>query len=57
MKQFLLKLFADESGQDLVEYAMILALLAMGVIASARTVANGIAAVFTNVGTTLSSAS
>jgi pilus assembly protein Flp/PilA len=57
MKQFLLKLFADESGQDLVEYAMILALLAMGVIASARTVANGIAAVLTHVGTTLSSAS
>jgi Flp pilus assembly pilin Flp len=36
---------------------MILALFAMSVIVSARTVANGIAAIFTNVGTTLSSAS
>ena len=50
MKQFLLELFANESGQDLVEFAM-------SVIVSARTVANGIAAIFTNVGTTLSSAS
>ena len=57
MKQFLLELFANESGQDLVEYGMILALSAMSVIVSARTVANGIAAIFTNVGTTLSSAS
>jgi Flp pilus assembly pilin Flp len=57
MKQFLLELFANESGQDLVEYGMILALFAMSVIVSARTVANGIAAIFTDVGTTLSSAS
>jgi len=32
MKQFLLELFANESGQDLVEYGMILALFAMSVI-------------------------
>jgi pilus assembly protein Flp/PilA len=52
-----LRAFAtDESGQDLVEYALIAALVGLGVIASLKSVTTNVGTVFTTIGTTLSSA-
>jgi pilus assembly protein Flp/PilA len=49
------RLFKLENGQDLVEYALVIALIALGVTASMRTLATGIGAVFTRISTQLSS--
>jgi pilus assembly protein Flp/PilA len=48
-------LFTLENGQDLVEYALVIALIALGVTASMRTLATGIGAAFTRISTQLSS--
>lgn len=59
MKVFLLKLavkmkiLLDEEGQDLVEYALVLALIAFAATAGMATLASALNAVFTGVGTTL----
>ena len=44
----------DDSGQDLVEYALLLVLIALMTAASVRSVATSIGAVFTAVGARLS---
>ena len=46
-------LWADESGQDLVEYALLVALIAIIVIAALRILGPIIATVFNNIGTEL----
>ena len=46
----------DESGQDLIEYALICALIALGAIASMQAVANYINNAFSTIGSKLSSA-
>ena len=43
----------DESGQDLVEYALLGALMALSAVSSLKTVATGVAGVFTTVGSTV----
>jgi len=43
----------DDSGQDVVEYALVLVLIALMTAASVRSVATSIGAVFTAVGTHL----
>jgi len=48
-------LLAEETGQDLVEYALVLALIAFGCTASMQALAGGINSAFNNVSTTLSS--
>ena len=48
-------LMSREEGQDLVEYALVVALIALGAVASMKTLATGITAVFTNISTRLSS--
>ena len=60
MQTFLLKqyvrmqtLLADERGQDLIEYALVVALIAFGAAAGMETVANKINIAFTNIGTKL----
>jgi len=60
MKTFLLKryvqmqtLLADERGQDLIEYALVVALIAFAATAGMNTVANKINTAFTNIGTKL----
>jgi len=40
MKDLLRLLWQEQSGQDLTEYALLLALLALGAISSMRTLAN-----------------
>jgi pilus assembly protein Flp/PilA len=59
MKDYLSKLairmqvLLDEEGQDLIEYALVVALIAFTATAGMSTVANAINAAFSNVGSTL----
>jgi len=50
------QLSEDESGQDIVEYALLGALMALGAVSSLKTVASGVASVFTTVGSTITTA-
>lgn len=49
MINFLKNLHKEESGQDLIEYALIGLLIALGAIAGMTTVANSINAEFTKI--------
>jgi pilus assembly protein Flp/PilA len=42
-----------EEGQDLIEYALVVALVAFAATAGMKTLANGINNAFTNIGSTL----
>ena len=62
MKDILLKLYikfqdlvSQEDGQDLVEYALIVALIALACCAGMKSLATAISSGFTNLGTTLTS--
>ncbi len=46
----------DESGQDLIEYALVAAIIALGAVAAMTTLATGIGTAFTSVGTKLTNA-
>jgi len=50
------KLHNDESGQDLIEYALVAALIALGSVATMNTVATNISSAFSKVGSKLISA-
>jgi pilus assembly protein Flp/PilA len=52
-KQLALNLIADESGQDLIEYALVAALVGLGAVASMKTLSTSIGTAFTSIGTTL----
>ena len=56
MKQNLSNLMSDESGQDLIEYALVTALVALGAVAVLKTVSGNITTTFTSIGTTLTGA-
>jgi pilus assembly protein Flp/PilA len=43
----------DEKGQDLIEYALVVSLVALGAVASMSGVANAIKNAFTKIGTKL----
>jgi pilus assembly protein Flp/PilA len=45
------KLLADERGQDLIEYALVVALIAFAATAGMNTVATDINTAFANIGT------
>lgn len=49
------KLIVHQDGQDLVEYALVVALIALAATAGMNTLASDISAAFSTVGTTLSS--
>jgi len=49
-------LVEDDSGQDLIEYALIAALIALGAIAAMNSLATGISTAFSTVSSDLSSA-
>ena len=53
MKNLLKRLWSDEEGQDLVDYALLLVLLSLAAIGALGTLANAINAVFTKAATTL----
>ena len=47
------QIFRQENGQDLIEYALIAALIALAATAGMKTVATDINSAFTNIGTKL----
>ena len=53
MRDSLRRIVADESGQDLIEYALVVALIAFAAAAGMTTVATKINTAFTNIGTKL----
>jgi pilus assembly protein Flp/PilA len=53
LRSSLRKIVADERGQDLIEYALVVALIAFAAAAGMSTVATKINAAFTNIGTKL----
>jgi len=57
MKNLLLRLFNDADGQDLIEYALLAALVALGAVAGMQLLAGGINAKFSDVSTSLNNAS
>jgi pilus assembly protein Flp/PilA len=56
LRNLLSSLHESESGQDLIEYALVCALIALGAIAGMKTVADYINNAFSSIGNTLSSA-
>lgn len=52
----LIKLWKDESGATAIEYGLIAALIAVGVIAGANALSGSITTAFTDLGTTLENA-
>ena len=50
----MLQILKDENGQDLIEYALVVALIAFAATAGMKAVAGGINTAFTNIGTKLS---
>jgi pilus assembly protein Flp/PilA len=56
MRALVRALWKDESGQGLVEYALIIALVAVGLIAILLVLRNGIGNVFNNASTQLNNA-
>lgn len=57
LKQFFFKsqILHDESGQDLVEYALVLALIALAATAGMQSLAGSINNAFTGIGSKLAS--
>jgi pilus assembly protein Flp/PilA len=55
MKNQLRNLLRDESGQDLIEYALVAAVLALAAVAGMTTLASNISNAFSAVGSKLSS--
>ena len=51
-----LALLRNECGQDLIEYALVVALIAFAATAGMNTLATGINTAFTNISTTLNAA-
>ena len=49
-------MLSDDSGQDLIEYALIASLVGLVAVASLRTLNGAIATVFTNISNTLTGA-
>jgi pilus assembly protein Flp/PilA len=56
MLEVLRRLHKDESGQDLIEYALVAALIAFAAVSTMKTLANSINNVFSLIGNNLSNA-
>jgi pilus assembly protein Flp/PilA len=54
-KQMMKNLLNDESGQDLIEYALVAAVIALGCLAAMRSLAGSIGSGFNTVGNSFSS--
>jgi pilus assembly protein Flp/PilA len=57
MKNFMVRLWKEEEGQDLTEYALLLVLIALAAITVMGTLGNAINNVFSKASSTLTSAS
>jgi len=56
MKQLLKNLIAEDSGQDLIEYALVAALVGLGSVASMTSLASSIANTFNGISNALTGA-
>ncbi|MGH9690939.1 MAG: Flp family type IVb pilin [Candidatus Acidiferrales bacterium] len=56
MKNFLTRLWKEEEGQDLTEYALLLVLIALAAVAALGSVSSAIKSVFTNAAANLNTA-
>jgi len=56
MKQLLTRLATEDSGQDLIEYALVAALVGLGVVAAMRGLKSSIGSSFNGVGNSLTNA-
>jgi pilus assembly protein Flp/PilA len=56
MKQLFTNLMVEESGQDLIEYALVAALVGLGAVAAMKGLSNNIGNTFNSVGNSLTSA-
>jgi pilus assembly protein Flp/PilA len=56
LQRILSNLLGDESGQDLIEYALVAALIALGATAAMTSLAGNISVAFSTVGAKLSTA-
>lgn len=56
VKNIVAKLIVEESGQDLIEYALVAALIGLGAVTSMRTLSTSISSAFGSVGTQLTTA-
>ena len=56
LKELFIRLVQEDSGQDLIEYALVAALIALGALVGMKTLANDIGDAFNTVGSTLTSA-
>ncbi len=55
-REALTNLLRDDSGQDLIEYALVAALIGLGAAAVMGSVGGSVANIFTSIGSQLSSA-
>jgi pilus assembly protein Flp/PilA len=55
LKQIMNNLIVEESGQDLIEYALVAALVGLGAVASMKSLAGAINGAFNTVTTALTS--
>ena len=56
LKYVVSSLISDESGQDLIEYALVAALIALGATAAMNSLATSISTAFSTVGSKLNAA-
>ena len=56
MKNLLKNFMQDESGQDLIEYALVAGLIGLGAVTAMSGLSTKIGSAFTSIGTTLSTA-
>jgi pilus assembly protein Flp/PilA len=56
VKQLLMKLVAEDSGQDLIEYALVAALVGLGSVAAISGLTNSLQNTFNGVGSALTNA-
>jgi pilus assembly protein Flp/PilA len=56
LKRILSIVLSDESGQDLIEYALVAALIALGATAAMNSLATNISTAFSTVGSKLTTA-
>jgi len=54
--KILKKLITEDSGQDLIEYALVAALVGLGVVAAMKGLSNNIGKTFNGVGNSLTNA-
>jgi pilus assembly protein Flp/PilA len=53
MKKFLIRFWKETDGQDLVEYALIVAVIALGLIAAVRAVAAALISLYESISAAL----